>query len=219
MNRDSLALWNTNDNNRYCNISPSETFFGSAGQKYFSCRPDGFSFWKGTDDIFYTTTVDTIQSDRGFHINGNFTVNGNKNCVQSTENYGDVLFYSVEDCESYLTDRSMELFTVEETDSNTYERVILLDNVFKESINLDFNYTVEIIKQGWGDYRIKEQTKDYFIVESDRKDFTFKYVITGKRKGYENERNSNFYKGTKSIDLKYDALSNDSSSHIKEDEE
>lgn len=223
LNRDRLELWNTNDNNRYCNISPSETFFGSAGQKYFTCHPNGFSFWKGTDDIFYTTTIDTIQSDRGFHINGNFTVNGNKNCVQSTENYGDVLFYSVEDCESYLTDRSMELFTVEETDSNTYERVILLDNVFKESINLDFNYTVEIIKQGWGDYRIKEQTKDYFIVESDRKDFTFKYVITGKRKGYENERNSNFYKGAKSIDSNHineiNNLEDDNDPHIKEDEE
>ena len=88
----------------------------------------------------------------------------------------------------------MEVFTVEETSTGSYERVILLDSIFKESVNLDLSYTVEVIKQGWGDYRIKEQTKDYFIVESDRKDFTFKYVVTAKRKGYEEERNKTFYK-------------------------
>lgn len=195
LNKNELNLYDVNDNaNRYCFISPSRTFFGSNSQMYFSTSPKGFSFWKGTDDIFYTTVADTIQSDRGMHINGDFTVNGNKNCVQKTTNYGDRLFYSIEDCESYLTDRSMELFTVEETDEGTFERVILLDNIFKESINLDLEYTVEIIKQGWGDYRIKEQTKDYFIVESDRKDFTFKYVITGKRKGFEEERNKELFK-------------------------
>ncbi len=199
LDKDSLIAYDTNTAYSYCKFSKDESYFANGNSKYFSCSPNGFSFWKGTDDIFYTTTADTIQSDRGIHINGNFTVNGNKNCVQSTENYGDVLYYSVEDCESYLTDRSMELFTVEGTNEGTYERVILLDNVFKESVNLDLNYTVEVIKQGWGDYRIKEQTKDYFIVESDRKDFTFKYIVTGKRKGYEDERNKSFYKSTKNI--------------------
>ena len=132
------------------------------------------------------------------YIDGDFTVTGNKNCIQKTTNYGDRLYYSIEDCESYLTDRSMELFTVEETSEGTYERVILLDSIYKESINLELDYTVEVIKQGWGDYRIKEQTKDYFIVESDRKDFTFKYVITGKRKGFEEQRNNELFKGIKS---------------------
>ena len=194
LDKNELNLYNTKTSNRYSLISEDETFFGSNGRKYFSCSPNGFTFWKGNNDILYTTTANTIQSDLGLHINGNFTVNGNKNCVQSTEKYGDVLYYSVEDCESYLTDRSMEVFTVEETSTGSYERVILLDNIFKESVNLDLNYTVEVIKQGWGDYRIKEQTKDYFIVESDRKDFTFKYVVTAKRKGYEEERNKTFYK-------------------------
>lgn len=131
--------------------------------------------------------------DKNFHVNGDLTVAGNKNCIQSTENYGDRLFYSVEDCESYLTDRSMELFTVEETKEGAYERIILLDNIFKEAVNLDEGYTVEIIKQSWGDYRIKEQTKDYFIVESDRNDFIFKYVVTAKRKGFEDKRLEEFY--------------------------
>ena len=125
----------------------------------------------------------------GLTVHGNLQVTGNKNCVQNTENYGQVAFYATEDCESYFTDRSMELFTVEKTAQGTFERIILIDTIFKEAVNLEeFNYTVEIIKQGWGDYRIKEQTSDYFIVESDRKDFTFKYIVTARRKGYENVR-------------------------------
>ena len=211
LSKNHLSLYEPTDvGNIYCLISPNETYFAKNKNKYFSAsesgmygykdgtkycsiRPNGFEFYKDGDDILYTTTIDTIQSDRSMHINGNFTVNGNKNCVQTTTNYGDRLFYSIEDCESYLTDRSMELFTVEETNEGTYERVILLDNIFKESVNLDIEYTVEIIKQGWGDYKIKEQTKDYFIVESDRKDFTFKYIVTGKRKGFEDERNKEVF--------------------------
>ena len=125
----------------------------------------------------------------GLAVHGNLQVTGNKNCVQNTKNYGEVAFYATEDCESYFTDRSMDLFTVEKTADGTFERVILIDNAFKETVNLkEYNYTVEVIKQGWGDYRIKEQTSDYFIVESDREDFTFKYIVTARRKGYENVR-------------------------------
>ena len=195
----ALRLYNPNNNSDfYCQISPEETFFAANDAKYFSCHPNGFSFWKGTQDILYTSTNDMLVSCLSTYIDGDFTVTGNKNCIQKTTNYGDRLYYSIEDCESYLTDRSMELFTVEETSEGTYERVILLDSIYKESINLELDYTVEVIKQGWGDYRIKEQTKDYFIVESDRKDFTFKYVITGKRKGFEEQRNNELFKGIKS---------------------
>ena len=194
-----LWLYNTTNNNDfYCQISPEETFFAANDAKYFSCHPGGFSFWKGNQDVLYTSTNDMLVSCLSTYIDGDFTVTGNKNCIQKTTNYGDRLYYSIEDCESYLTDRSMELFTVEETSEGTYERVILLDSIYKESINLELDYTVEVIKQGWGDYRIKEQTKDYFIVESDRKDFTFKYVITGKRKGFEEQRNNELFKGIKS---------------------
>ena len=69
-----------------------------------------------------------------------------------------------------------------------FTRRIDLDPVFMECVNTDIDYTVEVIKQGWGDFRILEQTRDHFIVESDCDDFTFKYVVTAKRRGFENER-------------------------------
>lgn len=197
--KDTLESFNASSKNRYCLVSENETFFAGSNGKYFSVNGERFLFWEDNRAYLYKEIgKDRIWCDTGLvvnqklHVNGDFTVSGNKNCIQKTEKYGDRLFYSIEDCESYLTDRSMHLLTVEEIKNGeniTYERVILLDNVFKDSVNLDLDYTVEIIKQGWGDYRIKEQTKDYFILESDRKDFTFKYVLTAKRKGFEKERN------------------------------
>ncbi|MDB8986961.1 hypothetical protein PN594_19095 [Parabacteroides merdae] len=200
LEKDSFSLYDalTDQAFTYLRASSDEVYFSKNGTKYASFKPNSFSIWQNGNDAFYISTTNNLVSklkffaDNGLVVNGDFVVRGNKNCVQKTEKYGDRLFYSVEDCESYLTDRSMHLLTVEEIEGKegiSYERVVLLDNIFKDSINLDLDYTVEIIKQGWGDYRIKEQTKDYFIVESDRKDFSFKYVLTAKRKGFEKERN------------------------------
>lgn len=135
---------------------------------------------------------DGIINRGGTTIIGDLSVSGNKNCIQKTSTYGDRLFYSVEDAESYLTDTCTEIMTVSKTEIGTFERVILIDTIYKECVNLYENYIVEIYKIGWGDFRIKEQTKDYFIVESDREDFTFKYTIKAKRKGYEDARLEKF---------------------------
>lgn len=199
----SLELFNALTANRYSLISEDETYFAGTSGKYFSVNGEKFMFWEGNRAYLYKEiSKDRIWCDTGLvvnqnlHVNGDFAVSGNKNCIQNTSKYGDRLYYSIEDCESYLSDRSMHLLTVEEIkveDNVTYERVVLLDNIFKDSVNLDLDYTIEIIKQGWGDYRVKEQTKDYFIVESDKKDFTFKYVVTAKRRGFEDERNTEVF--------------------------
>lgn len=176
----------------YCDLTPEYFAFFKEGKAYL---------WKDLNQDKIWCTYDFV-ADRDFHVNRNFTVSGTKNCIQPTENYGERLFYSVEDCENYLTDRSMEVFNVEKTEEGTYERIILLDNIFKEAVRIDTDYTIEIFKQGWGDYRIKEQTKDYFIVEADREDFTFKYVVTAKRRGFEDKRLEEFFKPENYTDIK-----------------
>ena len=176
----------------YCDLTPEYFAFFKEGKAYF---------WKDLNQDKIWCTYDFV-ADRDFHVNRNFTVSGTKNCIQPTENYGERLFYSVEDCENYLTDRSMEVFNVEKTEEGTYERIILLDNIFKEAVRIENDYTIEIFKQGWGDYRIKEQTKDYFIVEADREDFTFKYVVTAKRRGFEDKRLEEFFKPENYTDIK-----------------
>ena len=94
----------------------------------------------------------------------------------------------MEDTESYLTETCSETLTVATTKQGTFERKIEIDPVVLECINTEIDYTVDIHKVGWGDYRIKEQARDYFIVESDREDFKFKYTIKGKRIGFEDMR-------------------------------
>ena len=180
------------NNKVYCDLTPEYFAFFKEGKAYFGKDLNQDKIW---------CTYDFV-ADRDFHVNRNFTVSGTKNCIQPTENYGERLFYSVEDCENYLTDRSMEVFNVEKTEEDTYERIILLDNIFKEAVRIDTDYTIEIFKQGWGDYRIKEQTKDYFIVEADREDFTFKYVVTAKRRGFEDKRLEEFFKPENYTDIK-----------------
>lgn len=176
----------------YCDLTPEYFAFFKEGKAYF---------WKDLNQDKIWCTYDFV-ADRDFHVNRNFTVSGTKNCIQNTKHYGERLFYSVEDCENYLTDRSMEVFNVEKTEEGTYERIILLDNIFKEAVRIENDYTIEIFKQGWGDYRIKEQTKDYFIVEADREDFTFKYVVTAKRRGFEDKRLEEFFKPENYTDIK-----------------
>ena len=191
--------------------SAARTYFANDDNKiYADFKPGQFILWTADGTPYFYKEINKerlwlqygIAVNQNIECNGDLKVYGTKNCIQETQNYGDRLFYAVEDCESYLTDRCMDIFTVEVTQEGTYERVILLDNIFKESVNLDeSDYTVEIIKQGWGDYRIKEQTKDYFIVESDRQDFTFKYVVTAKRRGFEDRRLEEFFKSENLAEL------------------
>lgn len=181
-------------NNRIVNKKDSFACYDTNNSKiYFRASTSGFSFWLNAQDALFTSTTGNLVSKMPLFVENSLTVTGNKNCVQKTDSYGSRLYYSVEDCESYLTDRTIHTLKVEETSAGTFERVVLLDPIFKESVNLELDYAIEILKQGWGDYRIKEQTKDYFIVESDRKDFTFKYVITAKRRGFEDQRNNEFF--------------------------
>ena len=154
----------------------------NGNKKMFETSNGGdFAFYKNGTATFYSNNSD-------IQVAGNFKVTGTKNCIQKTENFGSRAFYSVEDCENYLTDTCTKEINVEKTEDNTFEKKVEFDEIFKECVNLDLDYIVEIYKVGWGDYRIKEQTKNYFILESDREDFSFKYSIKAKRKGFEDER-------------------------------
>ena len=117
----TLELFNALTGKRYCLISENETFFGKAsGIKYASISRWGFDFWDENNRAYFRgdsngNLISMLKfiANNGINVSGDLIVWGNKNCVQKTEKYGDRKFYSVEDCESYLTDRSMHLMTVE----------------------------------------------------------------------------------------------------------
>ena len=139
---------------------------------------------------FESGGLETIRTNGGMYVTGDFSVQGSKNCIQATANYGDRLFYSVEDTDSYLTYR---VATTVSTGLNK-EIKIDIDSIYKECVNMEIDYIVEINKVSFGDYRIKEQNKDYFILESDRENFEFKYTIVAKRKGYEDRHIDEYIK-------------------------
>jgi len=121
------------------------------------------------------------------------SVTGSKNCVQHTESYGDILFYSTEDAESLLT------WTNKLKSCNTgksKEIKIEIDPMFKESVDLENDYIVDIYKISFGDYRIKEKSKDYFVLESSVDNFEFQFSIKAHRKGYETAYMDKFNKSS-----------------------
>ena len=125
--------------------------------------------------------MDKQISDKVINILQNNVYNGLADLEQKVEDLSRAI--GGEDTESYS-----ETLTVATTEQGTFERKIEIDPVVLECINTEIDYIVDIHKVGWGDYRIKEQARDYFIVESDREDFKFKYTIKGKRIGFEDMR-------------------------------
>ena len=124
----------------------------------------------------------------GFVVNGDFECKGNKKCIQSTENYGDVSFYATEDMDSYLTYTSpigKEYKCIESKEEGLYKCIAKIPQIVKETINTNLEYRVYINKLSFGDYKIKTYPS-YFVVTSD-KPLIFQYYIRGIRKGFENE--------------------------------
>lgn len=199
--KDGFAIIDKESGNIMHNLGNKKAAFAEVGKNDYYAVIEENRFWFGKNGngyFFKDIGANTLWSmydfsvDKNLHVNGNITCSGNKNNVQETIDYGIRSLYATEDCESYFTDRCTETFTVEEIihedNSVTYERIILLDCTYKQLANTESDYIVDIHKQGFGDFRIKEQTSNYFIVESDRKDFLFKYTIIAKRRGYERLR-------------------------------
>jgi phage minor structural protein len=155
---------------------------------------NGFSFWTDNRAIFYKVVdQDKIWCDtdltvaQTLRVNRDFVTSGSKNCVQTTENYGNRLFYATEDCESLLTDTGKG-----ETSENgeIFTQKIKIDPIFKESTITD-NYYVFLTKYGRGDIWIEEQTEDHFIVGSNNP-IKFNWKVEAHRKGFENLRLEEF---------------------------
>lgn len=63
---------------------------------------------------------------------------------------------------------------------NKIDRTLLVELPQILSENIENNYHVNISKMSWGDYRIIEKTPYYFVIETDRDEFSFTYEIIAK---------------------------------------
>ena len=117
---------------------------------------------------------------RGTLSGSNLSISGSKNCVQDTEHFGKRLVNAYETADYYFGD-------IGESKLENGECVVFIDDVFKEIINLDYEYQVFLTKYGRGDIWVAERNKDCFVVQGEN-DISFGWEIKGKRKGYETNR-------------------------------
>lgn len=112
-------------------------------------------------------------------IQGNLTVNGEKNRVVTTENYGKRLLNAYETATPYFGDIGSN-----KTDENGYCK-INIEDIFKETIELE-NYKVFIQECGDGKLYVKKY-KDYFEVIGTP-NLEFDWEIKAIQKGYKDIR-------------------------------
>lgn len=110
----------------------------------------------------------------------NLAISGSKNCVQQTASYGERLINAYETCDYLFGDLG-------ESNIESGECIVWVDNIFKEIISSEINYQVFLTKYGPGDIWVSERNTDFFVVKGTN-DIAFGWEIKGKRKGYENHR-------------------------------
>ena len=110
-----------------------------------------------------------------------FSVTGAKNRIVDTKNYSNRLLYCYEMSSPMFGDIGDG-----ETDENG-KCVVVLDDVFRETIIQHANYQVFLQKCGKGDLWVSEKTESYFVVEGTEK-LRFSWEIKAKQRNYESNR-------------------------------
>lgn len=136
-------------------------------------------------------TGDHIRSWGNWNFNGStfhnaaisatyLTVSGSKNCIQTTEHYGERLINAYETAEYYFGD--IGFGTINEDG----ECLINIDDMFAECVNTNIKY--HVFTQAYnGSIDTIERYPTYIIVKGTP-DTEFSWEIKAKRIGYENHR-------------------------------
>ena len=110
---------------------------------------------------------------------GNFYATGTKNRLVETENYGTRGLNAIESAECYFEDFGSGTVV-------NGECKVFIEDIFKETIELQAEYHVFLTKYGEGDIYVSERNKDYFIVKGN--DINFGWQLVAKQKGYSETR-------------------------------
>lgn len=115
------------------------------------------------------------------YLSSNLVVSGTKNRCVDTDNYGTKLQYCYEMSSPYFGDIGSGVL------DETGECYVNIDNIFSETICLNFEYHVFLQKEGSGDIWVEEKQNMFFVVKGTP-GLRFSWEIKAKQKDYETER-------------------------------
>lgn len=119
------------------------------------------------------------QGHSAIEVTGDFSVGGQKHCIQDTESYGRRLINAYETAENYFGD-------IGEATIINNSITINIDTIFMECINTDYPY--QVFTQIYnGSISKIERFKDRFVVTGEP-NTEFAWELKGKRRGYETVR-------------------------------
>ena len=110
-----------------------------------------------------------------------FTVTGTKNRIVDTQDYSNRLLYCYETASPMFGDIGEG-----ETDESG-KCIVILDDLFRETITESANYQVFLQKCGKGDLWVSERTDSYFAVEGT-KNLKFSWEVKARQRDYESTR-------------------------------
>ena len=117
----------------------------------------------------------------GAEIAGYLEVNGTKNRVINTKNYGKRLQYSYEMASPLFGDIGEGII------NEKGECIVCIDDIFQETAKTSIEYQVFLQKEGEGDIWVEEKNEQYFTVKGTP-DLKFAWEIKARQKDYESER-------------------------------
>lgn len=115
------------------------------------------------------------------YLSSNLVVSGTKNRCVDTDNYGTKLQYCYEMSSPYFGDIGSGVL------DETGECYVNIDDIFSETICLNFEYHVFLQKEGSGDIWVEEKQNMFFVVKGTP-GLKFSWEIKAKQKDYETER-------------------------------
>lgn len=113
-------------------------------------------------------------------VDGSFSVLGSKSRIVETVNYGKRLMNAVESATAVFEDYGSS-FTNEKGES-----YIKFDDIFKETINTEYEYYVYLQDYGKAIHLVEKNNDGFFVVGTPNAKFDWR--VTAKQKGYENTR-------------------------------
>lgn len=173
INADGVRLTNSNGYTGLLEAHPSRTGL---------FVPDDFYVGSKLGVTRYSYFDANLDVEKNLWVGGDFDVDGEKNCLQITQNYGKRRINAYETAEYYFGDIGQGII-------KDGECIIYIEDIFSECINTNITYQVQIFEYACrGSITKIERYPSYFIVKGNIDNIEFGWELKAKRIGYENNR-------------------------------